>query len=793
MSTNATAASRVEKQQVLLLVLILGLAAIVRFFAIDASSLWHDEGNSWALIQRGYQQIARDAAADIHPPGYYWLLKVWSTLFGTSAMAIRSLSAICSLLLVYVVYAIGRQSVKQETVAEQFLPYFPLLAALITALNPFQIYYSQEARMYALLALESALVMWALLALLSLPAVQARGGLLSWRRWLNWPSALFVGAGVAGLWTHYSFPIVLLAASIGYLLTWFLVRGQADGLAQTDDPGDTPQWGNLIHFVVLNLVVILLYLPWLPTAVTRVLQWPKGGVATSPMDGLQQSMTTLLFGPMQSVVELPWLWTLAALLLPILGAIALRRTRSWIALSLWLLAPIGLMFALGLFSEAFLKFLLVASPAWALLAAASPSLVRGRPRLTHGLQATVAVAAALVAVQLLPAYYADDLVRDNYAGVARYVAAVGDPETDLVLLNAPGQRDVWSYYDPGLPTLALPTSRPPDPSATFERLADETAGKDRIYALFWATDESDPENVVESWLGRSAFKGPESWQGNMRFVVYSLPHQLQCRALEEAVIFGDLFALDEVCSVPDGEQVGGGEALPVALRWRLQSQTEARYAMSLQLQDQQGQVVAQRDGEPAGGSRPTSTWSADEVIVDNHAIPIPVGTPPGRYSLALVLYDPASGQRLQTKAGEAWSLGTVDLRSTAAEMPSEIVPVGNRVDRQLGPATLVGYDLYRRGFAHAPHTALRVGDTIELVLTWQAPKVLPANWPEDAQFTLEFGEERTAQSLGGSGYPTAEWQPGEFVRTIVQVPYATEGDSLQLHVMEDTLTLGPLP
>ncbi len=40
-----------------------------------------------------------------------------------------------------------------------------LLAALVAALNPFQLYYSQEARMYMLLAVIGAGLFWALFAL----------------------------------------------------------------------------------------------------------------------------------------------------------------------------------------------------------------------------------------------------------------------------------------------------------------------------------------------------------------------------------------------------------------------------------------------------------------------------------------------------------------------------------------------------------------------------------------------------------------------------------------------------
>ena len=183
---------------------ILALAAFLRFYCLTCSSLWHDEGNSWALVQRSFAQIAVDAAADIHPPGYYWLLKLWAGAFDFSGWGIRSLSALSGLLTVAVVYALGLEIGREKRAKPSAIA---LLAAFVAALNPFQVFYSQEARMYALLTLESAALMWALLA--------AR------RRWNDhgairqvWPHAvIYLIAAATGLWTHYTYAVVLAAAA----------------------------------------------------------------------------------------------------------------------------------------------------------------------------------------------------------------------------------------------------------------------------------------------------------------------------------------------------------------------------------------------------------------------------------------------------------------------------------------------------------------------------------------------------------------------------------------------------
>ncbi|MEM7032363.1 MAG: glycosyltransferase family 39 protein, partial [Chloroflexota bacterium] len=76
------------------IIIILLVATLLRFYQIDAQSLWSDEGNSYALIQAGFVDIANRTAFDIHPPLYYWLLKLWSVILGESVFALRSFSAV---------------------------------------------------------------------------------------------------------------------------------------------------------------------------------------------------------------------------------------------------------------------------------------------------------------------------------------------------------------------------------------------------------------------------------------------------------------------------------------------------------------------------------------------------------------------------------------------------------------------------------------------------------------------------------------------------------------------------
>jgi hypothetical protein len=82
------------------------------------------------------------------PPLYFLVAWVWTHAFGTSELGIRSLSALAGTALVPVAYACGRELVTARA---------GVVAAALTAVSPFMIWYSQEARSYAILALFAGL------------------------------------------------------------------------------------------------------------------------------------------------------------------------------------------------------------------------------------------------------------------------------------------------------------------------------------------------------------------------------------------------------------------------------------------------------------------------------------------------------------------------------------------------------------------------------------------------------------------------------------------------------------
>ncbi|MEZ4708970.1 MAG: hypothetical protein R3A44_17300 [Caldilineaceae bacterium] len=609
-------------------------------------------------------------------------------------------------------------------------------------------------------------------------------------------------AGSAGLWTHYSFPILLGAAGVAYLYHW------------TTHQTAPHRLGNLGRFLLVNLLIVISYLPWLPTAVNRVLNWPKGGESTSVIAGLELTLRTLTLGPLRNTSDLNG--PLLMGLLPLLGAYSLwrlGRTRrrlapdvGFVTLILWLGSPILIMFGLGLFTEAFLKFLLTAAPAWSLLSAASVVQFNDERRSRTIGAAMAATAALAVAIYALPGYYSDPAARDNYAGVARYVQAVGNLQGDLVVLDAPGQQEVWRYYDVALPTLALPQQRPADPQQTIDALTIGAANRHSIFALFWATDEADPQRIVESWLDQNAFKGIESWQGNLRFVNYTLGGELTCQPFATPPTWDNQIQLRQWCYAATNSDntsnnnsqaavgpIPAGQVALVRLKWQSPVPQQRAYKVSLQLLNRRNQIVAQRDSEPAGGAHPTTTWATAEPITDNHGLAIPLGTPPGLYQLIAVLYDAQSGVRAGVGDADALPLGQIEVSRTKTAIPLDIIPMQHRYNAQLGPVQFVGYDAYKQGFAHAPHEPLTAGDTLHVTLYWRAPTPLPAEWSANLEFVLRIGNQELQSPLAGADYDTAQWQSGEFVRGEFDIPYDGAAQRPTLTIGDDSLRLAPLP
>ena len=302
------------------------VATALRVYRLGADSLWYDETVSVYLAGSGLPELLRHTAADIHPPGYYLLLRGWLLLMGYGdgragpgsiglewSAAFLSLAA--GLILVAVAYAAGRR-VAGRTAG--------LAAAALVAISPYNVWYGQEVRMYTWGALAAALATYAL--------VRAMDGDHRRRRW--W--AAYAATAAAGMYLLHYFAFFLVAANICVALIVLTQRRRAAA----------GRW------LAANGAALLLYLPWLPVAWRQAFDPPVPPWRTAPslLSALRESVVAAALG--QSAPE--WALPVALLLLGValLGLWGMRRNG----------AAAGLLLAGSLGATALLLLLSLVTP-----------------------------------------------------------------------------------------------------------------------------------------------------------------------------------------------------------------------------------------------------------------------------------------------------------------------------------------------------------------------------------------------------------------------------------------------
>jgi mannosyltransferase len=192
---------------------ITAVAAIVRFGTLGIQSFDHDEAVTAArVIHPGiFDTLSAVAHGERSPPLYYVLAWGWSKLFGTGEVGLRSLSALIGTLTVPVAYVAGLELSSRRRIA--------VFCAAFVAVNPYLVWYSQEARSYALMAFFVALTLVYFARCLKRPSP---GSLALWAL----SSALAIGShyfaaflvGPEAVWlllsTRLSRPAILAVAAV---------------------------------------------------------------------------------------------------------------------------------------------------------------------------------------------------------------------------------------------------------------------------------------------------------------------------------------------------------------------------------------------------------------------------------------------------------------------------------------------------------------------------------------------------------------------------------------------------
>jgi 4-amino-4-deoxy-L-arabinose transferase-like glycosyltransferase len=802
------------------------VALVLRLARLGFQPLWWDEGWSLYFATSDPGAVLRLTAVDIHPPLYYLLLHLWISLFGPGPASVRLLSVLIGVAAVPLIYLVGRWLFDHKTA---------LVAALLLAVSPFHIYYSQEVRMYGLVTLLG-------LATCYFACVRR-----SWA-WLG-----YVLAATAALYTQYYAAFLILALNL-VVLFWLWARSRRIPGYQAGR--------DLFSWLAAQVAVVALYLPWLLYAGGKLLAYVRykvvadqdlpldpftylarrlaafaGGHAEGALAGwwwlgliplLLLSLALLVYlvhrprvpesintsqnavdgadrggagtaptgapagGRTIRSIRSPNLLTAAGTTSPIPASRGAGWTLCLVIVALTLVCGYLVNLAFPFNPPRSERLLLLALPAFFLLFAAALLALWRWLRLLALVPASAFFAVALLSLGFF--YSVPRYPDDDYRPVAARLQALALP-SDAVVCVHPWQVGYFESYLPApRPTLVLtpreviPQERQlwaDDPAllaAGLQQLlapdgSRGLAGHGRLWLPAHETMGRVLEEQIEAYLVEHAYPTLAEWYGEHTLLSLFAAGEPVPQPVQAT--FGRWLALDGASLTTAPLEAGWG-VLGAILTWRpVNPPFAADLTVGLRLVDTAGRVWAKRDSLPLVGS--FSQWANGQPTIDRHGLLVPAGTPPGDYQVTLRLYRPPDSVLPATFAGG--SGGEVTLGTVHIVLPQVLPPVAAmEIDRPLRvdwrPLRLLGFDLPGPGSEGGDGSrAYRPGEAIDVELFWQAlaapgEDYLPRLQLLDSAGTL-FAE--LAEKPVAGAYPTAWWQAGELVRDThaLPVPAAT--------------------
>jgi len=617
----------------LILVTVILIAFALRMYHLGQQPLSWDEGWSIGLSSLEWAEINRITALDVHPPFYYWVFKLWLK-WGRSELLMRFLSVAAGLAVIPLSYAVARAWAC--AVAGRNGESIGYLAAFVTALSPFLIYYAQVARMFSLCVTLSLLAIYTLLQAVK---TERRGFYL-----------VFVLSAALVLYTFY-YTAFVLAAGVLYVLT--LIRPSC------------PR-----RLCLSSLAITVLYAPWLWYAVPPM--WERISSRTGMALGLADAFRYLPDGLFGLVFAYGSGWIAVYILLALLGvAFLLARDKLQAArlLALPLLAILLALVAVSLGARAHMfaaRYLIPASPFLALGIAWALDVYWERAKWL-GMLGIV-----LFALSVFPTI-------NHYVYTKSYEVSAGfDPQADyrylrdktlpddVVFFNVlslaghyerfrTAEDPLWSYvlrWDPVIEPLEPALANRVQPAASQHRRLWFVLYKGTVGANF----------ALKEWLDANLFPAFGQWREDTLYVQYLTPTD-QTVLLEPGLVFDGRIRLERVLFTP---QTRAEDRVNVRLIWTALESIPQNYKVFVHLYTVEGYLITQHDSIPVNELRPTSSWAVGEQIVDNHGLWVPAGVS-GPLRLVVGLYDPVHHTRLTLPDGsDHATISTVEILPQAA-------------------------------------------------------------------------------------------------------------------------------
>jgi 4-amino-4-deoxy-L-arabinose transferase-like glycosyltransferase len=410
--------------------------------------------------------------SDTSPPLYYLFLYCWTLVFGTSDVALRSLSMVCSLACLPLLAAIAERTGERKAV---------LPACVLFAISPLAIYYSTEARMYSLLWLCLLGTTWASLAL------HERGGGLA-------RSVFWVATSSAGFLTHYFFVFPWLAAVIYLAIS----------------PGKLKR----LHLALCTVVTGALILPWYVNLPRSLGGWriTKDWLNWRPWH-FSRLVATLELVTQFFDGHAKYLWAshrvprVAALMLfGIIGVVMVWRLRGhlfrsrlaliWLPFAAACAGPLMFDLVRHTYTAAVPRYAIAALPGACLLAALGLACLQFRTRIVMLVLIALAWAPSVWSI-----YRQDSRSGEPFAEVSRAVSS-GGTLSDLVLVHSipSGVLGIARYANGIVPMASWVGQLRHRPVP--ESMIASTAGRRRIFLV--KIHEVGAPALEEDWLRANA-------------------------------------------------------------------------------------------------------------------------------------------------------------------------------------------------------------------------------------------------------------------------------------------------
>ncbi len=565
-------------------------AFALRIYELGAKDLSADEAFGVMMIQQPFFDLWR-TGQDLHPPLYHGLAWLMARAAGESAFTLRFAALIPGVLTVALAVALGRRASGGWTAG--------LLAGALTAISPALLYWSQDARLYTLLACLTAASMYSFLRLTQTPT---RG---AW--------ALYLLTTLAAMYTQYGAFWVIAAQNLAALARWR---------------------GRLRTWFAGQMLLALAFLPWAIGQAAFLAQPSNlraGGfsLARAPEDGAAILRFWFLG---YTEAGLPQVYILG-LALTAFGGWRMRRTANGVALALWVALTFALVIAWGGLLDYF-------DPRFAIAAIAPLFVLIGvetagawREHYARGIVNAILLAALIVGMALsaLNWYRQPQTAKGDYAAVMARIAASAQPG-DRILFSNPGQIALIFVHAPqAIPHALLDVERVNRPGT--ETYLDEVVGG---AARVWLVEYGDPSGfdamrLVPNYLSGRGLRALEFDYDSGKVMLFDL-RRLDAEWQPLDARFGAAIRLAAYQIVIDAD------AARISLRWTADAVPEADYHVGCHILNGAGMLVAQTDSLPRGGAARTVDWKAGDLIEDGCAVPLSPDLPSGRYTAAVVLY-----------------------------------------------------------------------------------------------------------------------------------------------------------